>query len=119
YQTCPEYEIRDNAFWRDDPYTSGACYALYPPKKDATRPVGYWNRARIVVRGKQVEHWLNGERVVSYELESPDWQKRGTGSPYHKKFPTYGKATSGHIGLQDHGDPVWFRNIKIRSLKDK
>jgi hypothetical protein len=117
YQTCPEYEIRDNAFWLDDPYTSAACYALYPPTKDATRPVGYWNRARIVVRGNHVEHWLNGEPVVGYELNSMDWKERAKGSKYHNKFPSYGQAKRGHIGLQDHGDLVWYRNMKIRPIE--
>jgi hypothetical protein len=119
YQNGPEYEIRDNAFWRDDPYTSAACYALYPPRKDATRPVGYWNRARMVVRGDRVEHWLNGEQVVAYEINSPDWRKRARPSKYHGRFPGYGQARAGHIGLQDHGDPVWYRNIKIRPLKEE
>lgn len=118
YQNCPEYEIRDNAFWRDDPYTSAACYALYPPTKDATRPVGYWNRARIVAKGNHVEHWLNGEQVVRYEINSADWKKRAKASTYHQKFPQYGQAKEGHIGIQDHGDAVWFRNIKVRPLKD-
>jgi hypothetical protein len=117
YNTSPEYEIRDNAFWLDDPYTTAACYALYAPKKDATRPVGYWNRTRIVVRGNHVEHWLNDELVVRYELNSPEWQKLAKESKYHAKFPTYGQAQKGHIGIQDHGDLVWCRNIKIRPLK--
>jgi hypothetical protein len=116
YQNAPEYELRDNAFWRDDPYTTAACYALYPPKKDATRPIGYWNRARILVRDNHVEHWLNGEQVVTYEINTDDWQKRARASKYHSKFPSYGQAKRGHIGIQDHGDLVWFRNIKIRSL---
>jgi hypothetical protein len=119
YQNAPEYEIRDNAFWRDDPYTSAACYALYPPKKDVTGPVGYWNRARIVARGTHVEHWLNGEQVVTYDINSPDWKKRAKASKYHGRFPSYGQANQGHIGVQDHGDLVWYRNVKIRPLKEK
>jgi hypothetical protein len=119
YQNAPEYELRDNAFWLDDPYTTAACYALYPPKKNATRPIGYWNRARIVVRGNHVEHWLNGEHVVTYEINTADWKKRAKASKYHSKFPSYGQAKRGHIGIQDHGDLVWFRNIKIRPLKEE
>jgi hypothetical protein len=119
YQNAPEYELRDNAFWRDDPYATAACYALYSPKKDATRPIGYWNRTRIVVRGNHVEHWLNGEQVVTYEINTDDWKKRARASKYHSKFPSYGQAKRGHIGIQDHGDLVGFRNIKIRPLKEE
>jgi hypothetical protein len=118
YETGPEFEIRDNAFWLDDPYRTAANYGLHPAAKDAARPVGYWNRARIVVRGNRVEHWLNGERVVAYELHSDDWARLVRGSKY-RDWPGYGRAVRGHVGLQDHGDLVWYRNVKIRPLTDK
>jgi hypothetical protein len=118
YESGPEFEIRDNAFWLDDPYTSGANYGLHPPKQDATRPVGYWNRARIVVRGNHVEHWLNGVPLVRYDLHSADWDRQVQQSKY-KQWPGYGQAAEGHIGLQDHDAPVWYRNIKIRPLSEK
>jgi hypothetical protein len=115
YENAPEYEIRDSAFWADNPYTNGANYALHPPTKDAARPVGYWNRARIVARGAKVEHWLNGEKVVEYEFGSDDWTKRVAES-HVKNWPGYGKAARGHIGLQDYNDLLWFRNVKVRPL---
>ena len=80
------------------------------------RPVGDWNTARIVVHGKHGEHWLNGVKVVEYELWTPDWERRVRGSKF-KDFASYGRARRGHIGLQDHGDKVAFRNIKIRPLQ--
>lgn len=115
YETAPEYEIRDSAFWTDNPYTNGSNYALHPPTKDAARPVGYWNRGRIVARGNAIEHWLNGEQVVSYELHSDDWKKR-VADTHVKNWKGYGLARRGHIGLQDYNDLIWFRNIKIRPL---
>lgn len=117
YETGPEYEIRDNAFWLDDPYTAGANYGLHPPESDAARPVGYWNQAKIVIRRNQVEHWLNGQRLVSYVLHSPEWKRLLETSKYIR-WPAYAQASRGHIGLQDHGDRVWYRNIKIRSLDE-
>jgi hypothetical protein len=115
YETGPEYEIRDNAFWRDDPYTSAANYGLHAPSRDASRPVGYWNRGRISVSKNRVEHWLNGERVVLYELGSADWKRLLEASKFGR-WPGYGASPRGAIGLQDHGDPVGFRNLKIRPL---
>jgi hypothetical protein len=115
HENAPEYEIRDSAFWTDNPYTNGANYALYPPTRDAARPVGYWNRGRIVARGNAVEHWLNGERVVRYELHSDDWQQRVRDS-HVNGWKGYGMAARGHIGLQDYNDLLWFRNIKVRPL---
>jgi hypothetical protein len=119
YHTGPEVQVLDNHGHRDgkDPLTSaGSCYALYAPSKDVTRPVGSWNQLRLVVKGNQVEHWLNGEKIVQYEIASPDWNKRVAGSKF-KEWPQFGKNARGHIALQEHGNRVDYRNIKIRSLK--
>ncbi|HVK13056.1 MAG TPA: DUF1080 domain-containing protein [Gemmataceae bacterium] len=115
YENAPEYEIRDSAFWTDNPYTNGSNYALHPPARDAARPVGYWNRGRVVVRGNAVEHWHNGEKVMGYELHSDDWRKRVQGTHF-KDWKGYGKAARGHIGLQDYNDLLWFRNLKVRPI---
>ncbi len=114
----PEVQILDNAVHKDGqtPLTSaGANYAVHPPAKDVTRPIGEWNQVRLVVRGPHVEHWLNGVKIVDYEMWSPDWEARVKASKFDK-IPLYGKAKRGHIALQDHGDPVWFRNVKVRRL---
>lgn len=118
YFSGPEYQILDNHGHPDgkSPLTAaGSAYAVYAPAKDVTRPVGEWNQAKIIVNGNHVEHWLNGEKIVSYELGSADWLKRIKNSKW-KDVPTYGKAPKGHIDLQDHGDKVTFRSIKIRPL---
>ena len=78
-------------------------------------PAGQWNKARIVVCGDDVEHWLNGVRVVSYRLHSTSWNELVAGSKF-KDMPDYGTRDSGHIALQDHGDVVSYRNIRIRRL---
>ena len=119
WRTGPEMQILDNSKHQDgkSPLTSaGSCYALYPPSKDVTRPVGEWNQARLVVNGPSVEHWLNGEKIVSYEKGSADWNEKVAASKF-KGFPNFGKATKGHIDLQDHDNPVEFRNIKLRVLR--
>ena len=70
---------------------------------------------KIVVKGPHVELWLNDQQTVEYELGSEDWEKRVAESKF-SKFPNYGRLDKGHIALQDHSDPVWFRNIKILPL---
>jgi hypothetical protein len=95
--------------------TAGSLYDLIAPSSHAARPIGEWNEARLVVRGKHVEHWLNGQRVVQFEIGSPEMKALIAKSKY-KDIKGFGDATSGHILLQDHGDEVWFRNIKLRQL---
>ena len=119
YETAPEYQVLDDARHPDGkfPLTSaGAAYGLYAPPRGVVKPAGEWNAARIVARGNHVEHWLNGQKVVDYELGSPDWTAKVQASKF-KDWPGYGKSARGHIGLQDHGDTVSFRNIRIRELK--
>jgi len=118
WQTGPEYQILHNQGHRDgkDPITSaGSNYAVNPPVKDVTRPVGEWNEGRLVARGNHVEHWLNGVKVVEYEIGSADWEARVKASKF-AKLANYGRVKRGYIALQDHGDLVSYRNIKIRTF---
>jgi hypothetical protein len=116
--TGPEMQVLDNAGHPDgaNPLSrAGACYGLYPPSADVTRPAGAWNEVRIVASGGNVEHWLNGTRIVEYQLGSADWLARLQASPF-RDVPTYGREPRGHIALQDHGDRVAYRAIKIRAF---
>lgn len=119
YWSGPEYQILDNERHADAKNgldrTSGANYDLIPPSVNVSKPAGEWNTARIVVRGNHVEHWLNGTKVVEYEFNSPEWNALVADSKF-KAWPMYGKATKGHIVLQDHGDLVEFRNIRVKEL---
>jgi hypothetical protein len=118
YATGPEYQLIDDDGWPEkleDWQHSGANYAMHPPSQKAAKPVGQYNVARIVVNRGHVQHWLNGTKVVEYDLWTDDWQRRVIAGKW-KDYPSYGKARKGLIGLQDHGNKVYFRNIKIRVL---
>jgi hypothetical protein len=111
-------QVLDDAAHADgrSPLTSaGALYGIYPARPGVVRPAGEWNSVRLVVNGRHVEHWLNGVKLVEAEIGSPDWEARVKGSKF-ADLPRYGRNDSGHIGLQDHGDRVSFRNIRIRVL---
>jgi hypothetical protein len=113
--TGPEMQVLDNAGHADgrNPLSSaGACYGLYAPAADVTHPIGSWNAVRIVAAGPRVEHWLNGTRIVAYEIGSADWLARLESSPFFG-VPGYGRAARGRVALQDHGDRVEYRSIRI------
>ena len=80
-----------------------------------TNPVGECNRSRLRVNRGHVEHWMNGMYLLSYDIGDDEWQRRVTDSKF-SELPLYGQNRRGHIAIQDHGDPVWFRNMKIRAL---
>ena len=118
YETGPEMQVLDDARHKDGESrltAAGSAYGLYAAPAGVVKPAGQWNAVRIVVRGNHVEHWLNGTKVVEYELGSPDWEARVRNSKF-KQWPGYGRAASGHIALQDHGDRVAYRDIKVRTL---
>ena len=119
YWSGPEYQLLDDEFHPDgmDPKTSAAsAYALYAPPKGIVKAHDHWNTTRIVVNGAHVEHWLNGKKVVEYELWSPDWKARVAASKF-AAYPDYGMAKRGYIGIQgDHDGPLAIRNIRIREL---
>lgn len=117
---APEVQILDNTAHprRDKQQLAGACYDLYAPSKDATKPPGQWNHMRIRVNGPDVTHWMNGEKIVEYELWSDDWNQRVANSK-HKARPKFGTFKKGPICLQDHTDRIEFRNLKIRRLPEK
>jgi hypothetical protein len=118
YEYAPEMQVLDDAAHADGLSrltAAGANYGLYPAPAGVVRRAGEWNEARIRVEGNRVTYWLNGERIVDYELGSPDWEARVAASKFGD-WPEFGRATEGHIGLQDHGDRVAFRSIRIREL---
>ena len=110
-----EYQLADNArqaSQANPDRRAGAAYGLYPPREGLAKPAGQWNTLRIVARGKRVEHWLNGRKAVEFEVDSEDFRRRA--SARFPDRPTFAKARSGRIVLQDHGSTVWFRNLRIR-----
>jgi hypothetical protein len=94
---------------------TAAFYDVLPAADRPIKPAGEWNTTKIVVRGQTVEHWLNGRKVLQYELNSPALNAAIAKSKF-KGIERFGKRQNAHILLQDHGNQVWFRNIKIRRL---
>ena len=123
WSVAPEFQVLDGPAYvgRDDfdttTHLTGDNYDLHVSSVRNTMPLGAWNHARIVMDGAHVEHWLNGDLTVEYELWTPEWEELVARSKF-QPFEAYGRAEQGSIGLQDH-DPgnVWYRNIKIRSIQ--
>jgi hypothetical protein len=120
WHVAPEMQVLDDSKWpkRDKRQLAGSLYDLYAPAKAAAKSSGDWNVAKVIANGKHVEHWLNGEKLLEYELNSDDWKERVAASKF-RKLADFAKAMKGHICLQDHSDRVEYRNIKIRPLKSK
>ena len=118
WMAAPEYQIIDDRGYPEPlrpTQKTAANYDLNPPRLDATKPAGEWNTTRILVNGAHVEHWLNGSLIVSYDLWNDEWNRLVAQSKF-KDHPRYARARRGHIGLQDHGDWIAFRDIRVREL---
>lgn len=121
WEGAPEMQVLDDARHPDGKAretSAGANYALHAAPAGVAKPAGEWNRVRLVVRGPRVEHWLNGVNVVTYELGSDDWKARVAASKF-KGMPKYGTFARGYLVLQDHGDRVWYRAIRLRDLSGR
>src|SRR6266702_8192476 len=119
YWSAPEYQLLDDIKGADNKTRltcAGAAYAVYPSPAGHLKPVGQWNQARIVANGAHIEHWLNGVKLLEYEMRSPDWERRVKASKF-AEWPNYGRAKRGHIAMQgDHSGTLAFRNIRVREI---
>lgn len=114
WQSGPEIQILDNA-QADAKHRTGALYDLIPARQNATRPAGEWNEIRLHYGPDGGEVQVNGIRYYRFKIGDEAWKQKVAASKF-AKYPNFGKAQLGHICLQDHGDPVAFRNIKIRPI---
>lgn len=119
YWSAPEYQLLDDAHHPDGRKritSAGSDYALYPSPAGIVKPAGEWNSTRIIVKGAHVEHWMNGQKLLEYELWSPDWEARVKASKF-AAWPHYGRAKVGVIGIQgDHDGTLEIRNVRIKEL---
>ena len=118
WETGPEMQVLDDAQHADGQSaltSAGACYALYPAPKGAVKPVGEWNHAVISAIGPKVTYTLKGVKTAEFDLSSKEWKDKVAGSKF-ASMQAFGTKDKGHIVLQDHGDVVMYRNIKIRPI---
>jgi len=118
WQTGPEMQVLDNDCHPDAKiikHRAGDLYDLISCSTETVKPAGEWNQVRIISDNGSYQFWLNGTNVVNFTMHTPEWDAMVAGSKF-KDMPDFGKATKGHISLQDHGDKVWYRNIIIREL---
>jgi hypothetical protein len=118
WHTGPEIQIQDIGSGGRDPQKPGWLYQLYKSETDAAKPAGEWNQIRLLITPQKCATWMNGQLYYEYVKGSQDWNERVAKSKF-ATLPNFGKPTSGHICLQDHGNPVSFRNIKIRVIDAK
>jgi hypothetical protein len=112
----PEYQMIDDTTAPSPRQRTASFYDVLPPGPNAkTKPLGEWNSSRLIVRGNHVEHWLNGEKVLSYELGSPE-VKAAVATTKFKNAAGYGEKCKGRILLTDHHDGAWYRSVKVREF---
>lgn len=117
----PEFQLIDDSKHADaknGTHTTGSLYDMIPPANKTAKPAGEFNTSRLLVQGDHVEHWVNGTKVVEYDFNSPQWKELYAKSKYAKN-PKFAATPKAHIALQDHGDEIAFRNLKIRALPAK
>jgi hypothetical protein len=118
HESGSEYQLIDDAGYPEklqNWQNSGADYDMHPPAKIVSKPAGEYNHSIIKAKGKQIEHWLNGVKVTGFEIGTPEWYALREKSKW-KTIKGWGESSQGHIGLQDHGGGIWFKNIKIKKL---
>ena len=117
--TGPEMQVLDNTCHPDaqlETHRAGDLYDMIACTYETVKPAGQWNKVRIIIKDGHVQHWLNGRKVVEFQMFDDNWTKMIANSKF-KEMPDFGLSKEGHLSLQDHKDPVWFRNIKIKELK--
>ena len=119
YETGPEFQVLDDEFSKSEtlPFKMlGSLYAMFPPADTKkANPHTEWNRIKLIYNNGHVEHWLNGEKILEYTEGSEEYVKARAVSKW-KDSAVWGSFKEGHIGLQDHGDAVWYKNITIKKL---
>lgn len=119
YHSGPEMQVLDNNGHKDGKiirHRAGDLYDLISSSPETVKAVGEWNQAEIIAKDSTLEFFLNGVKVLSTKMWDDNWRKIIARSKF-KEWKTFGSFTSGRIALQDHGDPIWYRNIKIKRLK--
>lgn len=117
YQILDDENHPDAKQGRDGNRLEGGLYDMLPSSPKQVNPIGEWNQARIVAKGKKITHYLNGKKILTFDRSSETYKKAWQLSKYKDCQPMFGDVKAGHILLQDHGDVVSFRNLKIKSFK--
>ncbi len=116
----PEFQILDDVGHADGEHpltAAGSLYGMYAAKNKKSRPAGTWNEVRVIVTGNNITHYLNNVKVVEAEIGSDDWNRRLEESKF-MDWVNYAQNSRGHIAFEDHGDEVWFRNIRVKTLTE-